>query len=189
MRTLHGRSSPLMGHNSAVRGQAVRRVVRPLLLRLAARILPFDRQIAAVRLRCVSLPITDRAKRRSGARRPPRRHNGVERYEPRRHSLRVGKLGRSRMTKPRISVDLWIDNLLGTRQPSLPQSDGSEVVPTSSERKAERTAQVARTIMEAEKEQRQANKARLQQARLEKKAKDRTVRTSSTPTKPSPGSP
>jgi hypothetical protein len=76
------------------------------------------------------------------------------------------------MTKPRISVDLWIDNLLGARQPSLPQASSSEVVPTSSERKAERTAQVARTITEAEKELRQANKARLQQARLEKKARD-----------------
>ena len=63
------------------------------------------------------------------------------------------------MTKPRISVDLWIDNLLGARQPSLPQASSSEVVPTSSVRKAERTAQVARTITEAEKEQRQANKA------------------------------
>ena len=93
------------------------------------------------------------------------------------------------MTKPRISVDLWIDELLGSRQPSLPQADGPEVVPTSSERKAERTAQVARTITEAEKEQRQANKARLQQARLEKEARDRTVRTSRTPTKPSPSSP
>lgn len=84
------------------------------------------------------------------------------------------------MTKPRISVDLWIDNLLGSRQPSLPQAKASEAVPTSSERKAERTAQVARTMTEAEKEQRQANKARLQQARLEKEAQDKTGQTSST---------
>ena len=43
MQTLHGRSSPLMGHNSAVRGPAVCREVRPLLLRLAAKVLPFNR--------------------------------------------------------------------------------------------------------------------------------------------------
>ena len=92
------------------------------------------------------------------------------------------------MAKPTISVDLSIDNLLGTRQPSLPRADGPEVVPTSSERKAERTAQVARTIIEAEKEQRQANKARLQQARLEKEAQGRTGQTSSTPNEPNPGS-
>ena len=76
------------------------------------------------------------------------------------------------MTKPKISFDLWIDELLGSRQPSLPQADGPEVVPTSSERKAERTALVARRIIEADQEQRPANKARLQQARLEKKARD-----------------
>jgi hypothetical protein len=92
------------------------------------------------------------------------------------------------MTKPRISMDLWIDTLLGTPHPSLPPADGPEVVPTSSERKAERTAQVARTITEAEKEQRQANKARLQQARLEKEARDRTGQASSTPNEPNPGS-
>jgi hypothetical protein len=91
------------------------------------------------------------------------------------------------MTKPRLSMDLWIDTLLGTRQPSLPQADGPEVVPTSSERKAERTAQVARTITEAEKEQRQATKARLQQARLEKEARVRTGQTSSTPSEPTSG--
>ncbi len=93
------------------------------------------------------------------------------------------------MTKPRISVDLWIDELLGSRQPSLPQADGPEVVPTSSEWKAERTAQVARTITEAEKEQRQANKARLQQARLEKEAQHRAGQTSSTSNEPTLGSP
>jgi hypothetical protein len=93
------------------------------------------------------------------------------------------------MTKPRIGLDLWIDELLGTREPSLPQANAAEAEPTSSERKAERTAQVARTITEADKEQRQANKARLQQARLEKEAQGRTGQTSSTPTEPNPGSP
>jgi hypothetical protein len=63
------------------------------------------------------------------------------------------------------------------------------MVPTSSERKAERTAQVARTITEAEKEQRQATKARLQQARLEKEAQSRTGQTSNTPSGPTSGLP
>ena len=94
-----------------------------------------------------------------------------------------------RMAKPRTGLDLWIDKLLGARQPSLFQADGPEVVPTSSERKAERTAQVARTITEAEKEQRQANKARLQRARLEREAQERTGRTSNSPKVPSSSSP
>ena len=90
------------------------------------------------------------------------------------------------MTKSRNSLDLWLDRILGIRQLSPLQTSVSGPVPTPSERKADQTAQVARAIAEAEKEQRQANKARLRQARLEKEAQDRAGQALSAPKWPDP---
>ncbi len=77
------------------------------------------------------------------------------------------------MAKSRDPVDRWMDEVFGGTQPSLRESPAFEPVPTSSEIRADRTAQVARQIIEAEKEQRQADGARLRQARLRKEAQHR----------------
>ena len=70
-------------------------------------------------------------------------------------------------------VDLWMDAILGRPVPSFRQISTFVPGPTASEQQAERTTQVARQIIGADKEQRQADRARLRQARLEKEAQGR----------------
>ncbi len=87
------------------------------------------------------------------------------------------------MTKSQSPVDGWIDDVFGRAGPSSLQTPVFKPVPTPLEQKAEQTAHVARRIIEAEKEQRQANGARLRQARLEKEARDRASHVSNDPQK------
>ncbi len=79
------------------------------------------------------------------------------------------------MTKARDELDHWIAEVFGTRQRPLPVLPEFKAPPTPAERKRAQTAEAARQIIQAEKDQRQANSARLRQVRLEKEAQRRAT--------------
>ena len=87
------------------------------------------------------------------------------------------------MTKSQSPMDRWIDDILGSPQPSLGPTPVFKPMLTSSELMADRTTHVARQITEAEREQRQANGAWLRKARLEKEERVRASQASSDPKK------
>ncbi len=91
------------------------------------------------------------------------------------------------MTKSRSPMERWIDEILGSSQPSLGPTPAFKPVLTSSELMADWTTHVARQITEAEKEQRQAQGAWLRQARLEKEAQVSASQASNDPESQQPG--
>ena len=91
------------------------------------------------------------------------------------------------MTKSRSPMDRWIDEILGSSQPSIGPTPAFKPMLTSSELTADRTTHMARQITEAEKEQRQAQGAWLRQARLEKEARVRASQASNDPQTQQPG--
>ena len=91
------------------------------------------------------------------------------------------------MTKSRSPMERWIDEILGSSQPPLGPTPAFKPVLTSSELMADRTTHVARQIIAAEKDQRQAQGAWLRQARLEKEARVRAIQASNDPQTQQPG--
>ena len=91
------------------------------------------------------------------------------------------------MTKSRSPMDRWIEDILGSPQPSLGPTPAFKPVLTSSELMADRTTHVARQIIAAEKDQRHAQGAWLRQARLEKEARVRASQALNDPQTHQPG--
>ena len=91
--------------------------------------------------------------------------------------MAMGKPAQSTLTQ------FWLEATFLTPQSSEPRVSAYRPVPTRSDIKAEEATRVAREFTEAAAERRQAQVARLRQARLEKEASDKAQAAATPPKK------